>query len=316
MKRIFVLVMLLLLGLTLCSCNSDSSLKKEVQTLCPRNVFSRNGVDTVYHYSFDTKEGEVDMSSKKLYSIEQYDSLGNVIYYKGGYYPAIKGLDIVTYHYEIRDELNLPWNTTYTYKMEYRDSSLLKASMFDDNGKYVARIEKYVKDNVVEDSVYVRDRLIYVQHIVKDIEGRDSISRSYDNKYGNQLKLAEEKKSKYSQNGNVLREDFIRKSRSFLYEYDHKYDTSEGHYELSYDGIGRLIKSDYGGYVTTYTYDDKGNTIETITYSDYRKTKTLVKNDFYENGLTKSSYTFADMTICESYSEYEYVFYPYSTRNK
>lgn len=285
---------------------------KGPRALCPRNVYSRNGVDSVYHYTFDTKEGEVDMTSKRLYSVEQYDSLGNVIYFKGGHFPAIIGFDIATYHYEIRDELNLPWNTTYTYKMEYKDSTLIKASMFDDNGKYIARIEEYVKDNMVEDSVYVRDRLIYVKHIVKDKDGRDSISLSYDNKYGSQLKLAEEKKSKYSMNNNVLREDFVLKSRSFLYEYDHKYEKTEGIYELTYDERGQLIKSDYGGYVTSYVYDEKGNNIECTTYSDYRKTKTLYKSDFNDNGLTKNSFTFADMTICESYSEYEYVFYPYS----
>ena len=308
---VFTISLLFILGLSMFSCKSNIS-KEDTQALCPRNVYSRNGVETMYHYSFDTKEGVVDELSKKLFAVEKYDSLGNLIYYKGEHFPSLLGVDIVTYHYDIREELDLPWSTKYTYKMEYLDTIFTKASLFDDEGKYIARIEQHSKGNVVEDSVYVRDRLIFVSHIFKDTEGRDSVVLAYDNEFGKNLKLKEEERNTYVKNDTVLTQYYIRKSRDFLYNYNHKYETTKGVYVNTYNKKGQLLKGDYGGYVTTYTYDDRGFQVESVSSSDYRKTKHLSKNTYYDNGLLKNSYGYADMTICESYSEYEYDFYPYS----
>lgn len=294
------------------SCKNPVSTKNVEKALCPRNVYSRNGVETVYYYNFEAKEGEVDPTSKKLYSVERYDSLGNVIYYKGGYYPSVAGVDFSTFHYEVRSELDLSWDAEYTYKLEYNDTVFVKASLFDGDGNYIARVEQFVKDNSVIDSVFVRDRLIYVRKAFKDVKGRDSLILSYDNKYDRDLSLAEEERYSYVTSGNSVRTDYVRKSRDFDYKRTHKFETTKGSYETHYNESGQLIKGDYGGIWTSYTYDERGFNIESITGNDYRKTKTLYKSTFYDNGLYKNGYTYADMTVCTSYSEFEYTFYPYS----
>ena len=194
------------------SCKNPVSTKNVEKALCPRNVYSRNGVETVYYYNFEAKEGEVDPTSKKLDSVERYDSLGNVIYYKGGYYPSVAGVDFSTFHYEVSSELDLSWDAEYTYKLEYNDTVFVKASLFDGDGNYIARVEQFVKDNSVIDSVFVRDRLIYVRKAFKDVKGRDSLILSYDNKYDRDLSLAEEERYSYVTSGNSVRTDYVRKS--------------------------------------------------------------------------------------------------------
>ena len=313
MKQRFVFfVLLILLGLIVISCNNQPSSKAESPSLCPRNEYSRNGVETVYHYEYKTKEGVVDEFSKKLSSIEKYDSLGNVIYYKGNYYPNLHGVDISTYHYEVRRELDLPWDSEYTYKMEYSDTVFVKASLFDGSGKYIARVEQHCDGNTVNDSVYVRDRLIYVRNKWKDVSGRDSLIVSYDNEYDRKLSLAEEERLSYTKSGNVEITNYVTKSRDFLYSLNHRYETSKKSYQSSYDEKGRLVKSDYGTIWAEQTYDERGFVVETITGNKNEKNKTLYKATYYDNGLIKNSYGYADMTVCTSYSEYEYDFYPYS----
>ena len=108
------------------SCNNSPKSNGGSPARCQRNVYSKNGVETVYHYSYNTKEGVVDESSKYLYYMQKYDSLGNLVYYKGKYYPSLQDVDVSTYHYEIRNELDLSWDAKYTYKMEYNDTVFTK----------------------------------------------------------------------------------------------------------------------------------------------------------------------------------------------
>ena len=313
MKKIsFILLPFLYIISFAFSCKSNVSSKNDDRVLCPRNVYSRNGVETVYSYSYEAKEGEVDPTSKTLSSVEKYDSLGNVIYYKGRYYPSVKGVDLSTYHNEVRSELDLSWNTEYTYKLEYSDTVFVKASIFDSDGNYIARVEQIADGGVVNDSVYVRDRLIYVRKSFKDVKGRDSLILSFDNEYDRDLSLSEEERCSYITSGSVERTDYVRKSRDFFYQRNHKYETTKGSYERQYNERGQIIKGDYGGIWTSYTYDERGFNVETITGNDYRKTKTLQKATYYDNGLCKNNYSYADMTVCTSYSEFEYSFYPYS----
>ena len=293
------------------SCKNNANSKETVHMLCPRNIYSRNGVEIVYHYSYGTKEGEIDFSSKELYSIEKYDSLGNIIYYKGSYYPSITDVALSTYHYEIRKELDLPWNTTYTYKMEYQDTTFLKASLFDTEGTYIARIEKSIKENVVHDSVYVRDRLIYVKHIFKDVEGRDSLILSYD-EYRRKITLVEEEQKVYSKNGNTIREDYITKTKDIISRNPNKFDIRKGFSEFTYDEQGRVVAQNHGRIKRYAKYDERGFIVESIIENDFEKSKSLYKSTYYNNGLLKNSSGYADMSILESYSEYEYNYYKYS----
>ena len=290
------------------SCNSTVSSNAEQASLCPRNVYSRNGVVAVCRYSYSTKEGIIDTSSKILDTIEKYDSLGNVIYYKGPHYPKIDGVDFFDYHYEIRDELDLSWDATYTYKMEYNDTVFTKASLFDDEGKYIARIEQCVEGNRVADSIYIRNSVIYVRHTFRDKEGRDSLKISYDNEGYQELSFAEEEKHIYRMVGNVLIDDRIIKSRDLFFNINHKYTTSKGHGELTYDADGRLVKQVYGKLRTELKYDERGFVTESILSDEYNNSKTLTKSEYYDNGLLKNSYRYADMTICESYIVYEYTY--------
>lgn len=312
MKHLVLLFLFVILIFPSCNIAPVASLSP---SLCQRNVYSRNGVDSVLTYEYNAKEGVIDMSSKTLQSLVRYDSLGNITYYRGKYYPSIVDFADFVYHYEIRDELDLPWDMVYSYKMDYTDSTLNKASVFDESGRYIARIEESRHGNKVEDSVYVSNKVIYVRHIFKDTEMRDSVTVSYDNNYSRQLSLAEEEKSSFRKEGNTVYEKSIYKSRDIFFRQNHKYESHSSEYATTYDDYGRVIKivNLRDGGTTVYNRNENGQILETTTEMSYGNY--LYKHEYYENGLEKCSYRYQDGNVLLSYTEYEYSFHPYSKSN-
>lgn len=313
MKRSLILPLFLLLASNACNQNASSHIHKE---LCPRNEYSQNGVQTVRRYDYSSKNGEIDLSSRSLYYTEQYDSLGNLIYYKGKDSPAS-----VIYNYKsaIRDEMdyNPHKNDTFTYKMFYNDTTLIRTSLFDEAGEYFAKIEHFENPEYVSDSVYYKNRLVYVRSVIKDSFGRDSIECEYNNKYSIlKLELDSEKLHSYTllEDG-ILRDNIVIRSRGYDYSSTHRFHSSTMVSETKNDENGYLIYySINGNIIINITYDKEylySESIQTETYSNsHRQLKYTTER--YPNLLIKEQNTYDDLTIFSSRSEYEYDYYPYS----
>ena len=271
MEKIIVnSISLLLLSASIFSCVRNRA-TNETNSLCPRNVYSRNGVDSVMTYSFSTKEGQIDRNSKTLYSIERFDSLGNLIYYKGKDYPSVFDDAISDCHYQIIRVLDIGYDAISVYKIEYSDTVMMNAAYFNTDGKYVARIEHKKKDNQVTDSVFVYGRLCYVSLRYLDTQGRDSLRYEYDDEYSSKLELASQSNRTYEQlNDSTIRDYRKMKHREFQFRKNHKY------YESSF-------------------------------YIDNRDSH----YEYDERGLLQREFEYQDKTICKGYSEYEYTYHTY-----
>ena len=288
---------------------------KPVQSipLCDRNEYSRNGVACEMVYQYTATNGEFDLSSKTLYSTEKYDSLGNVIYYKGKDSPLC-----VSYaHYSaIRNALYEHKNDMFTYKMEYKDTVLTKVALFNESGEYFARIEHFIAGNEVTDSAYVLNRLVFVQKTFLDKQGRDSLRLTYNTENSMRVELAEKEESSYTDTEKgVQKETCIQYSRGYDYSRTHKFEKRTSTIERRFDEKGRLIYLNINGRsIQSITFDESGLKSECVAERRYsnEQTKSLYVTERYENGLRNMETLYADMTIPQRKTVHEYEFFTYS----
>lgn len=298
----------------LVSCSSNTQKQNNLVPLCQRNVFSRNGVSVSRMYSYKAKEGELDLSSKTLYATCKYDSLGNLVYYKGK-----NTLTILAYNQikAIEDALySKPNRESITYKMEYKDTNLIKVVLFDEKGDYFARIECKKDKYHREDSVYVNNRLVHVRKSIFDVNGRDSLCLEYEGKSWGDVELSEQKEYSYSllEDG-TIRQTVVFYSKGYDYSSKKKFDKTTTVSDSKYDDKGRLIFLSTDDRITqSIVYDESGLNYENVFESKYGTNKRvgLYKTECFENGLIKSQTTYQDKTILTEKTEYEYEFYPYS----
>ena len=313
MKKFYLFLTLFLFCLlTGISCKNAKT-NNETDLLCQRNVYSRNGVESVLTYDFSIIENEIDLQSKKLHSIERYDSLGNLIYYKGESYPYHLYEAFGASHDAILEGLGLPLYSGIisTYKFDYSDSTLRAIAYINEKGDCPARVVHKEDDSSLIDSVFIHDQLYYVHQILKDTRGRDSVDITYDRKYTVDMILESEIRSTYTQiNDTTERECYSYKDRDDDFgATNRKYNTSSDFVDRFYDSHGRMVG---------YTTSDGGSRI--LSYGKFGLESNEIRSPFLGNILTIYEYdrrgllmkeTTMDNSILQDYNEYEYSFYPY-----
>lgn len=317
MKRISFIVSGLLL--LMWGCNNENAIKDK--PLCPRNEYSRNGVDTVKVYTYKATMGKIDPSSRKLVEVYKYDSLGNVVYYRGNnpLFSSFNSLSLdkikkASYLSDLKTE-------DISVHFEYIDTTLLKIMLFNKEGRYFARIQHSVSPSCIEDSIYVNRALTLINRTMLNKEGKDSVIYEYT--YSNDRENLESKSEYfYSQlEDGTHRTHILIQYKGSFYEKDKKMQKTEVACNTRFDEKGRPIYQyqtmeglqDVVGHLT---YSDDGLSTEIITNAkstvfDEKYNYREVKNK-YKNGLPKDELTYQDMTIEDSKKEYKYTFYPYS----
>lgn len=279
------------------------------------SFYRKNRVKEAVKYSFGTKEGEVDRSTKEWISTTRFDSLGNVVYFKGKEEPELE--NFYNFNHDIRDELNLDWHSVLVYKMEYvKDTCLYKTAVFNDKGMYVAKIEHFATPNSIVDSVYVYNALCYVKRIDYDSLGRKSLEVIHDNLYTSDLSLKSRSSWKYSTiDEHTVRINYDDEYRDIFDPTQSKYRSVSSQFDRKYNDAGRIIyqidESGHDEYFSTYNKDGfkieyihKNTNPDSIFKGSKRFTTT-----YYNNNLIRSKSVYSDMAILTSYSEYEYKYY-------
>ena len=321
MKRIATVLMLAML-VVFASCKEERKTNTNVPVLCDRNEYSRNGVDSVYEYRYSTKDGVIDSSSKVLYSVRQYDSLGSVIYYKGKGSPIIPRIhDFIHCHLRIMDEYcksqgTLPYSETAmkfvsTYKFDYIDTLLTKISYFNSDGDYYARIDHFDNGKSVADSLYINGKLSYALLQFYDEQGRDSLWLRYDDEVSSNLSFLWQVGFSYEQlNDSIVREYRRQKYRGWDYKKTHRYQTSSSYNDVTYNDEGKMVYAinKTGDSYSRYSYDSRGFKTESVSVSGYLKTKDRSVFEYNDYGLLLREYEYVDMTVLDEVIEYKYTY--------
>lgn len=308
MKTKFLFLSSMLIVLAVMSCKNATEVNEV--PLCQRNVFSKNGVDTVKVYKYEGKMGEIDFNSKHLDEILVFDSLGNVVFYEGDGSDFFKPS---SYCYEIGAYLERYLDRRFVLKPEYSDTSLIKVSVFEKSGEYIARIEHVETAIEKNDKIYVKDLQIFENKVLLDRNGRDSICYVYKLHKG-KLQLEEKTENKYA----VL-EDGTERNSWISYYRDifnpSKFETITGFLEELRDEKGRRVSLNASDKLKgSFSYSEDGLFEEEIfqnLFEGKNKTDKWV-SQYYKNGLLKIKTKYSDMTIASEQIEYEYSFYPYS----
>lgn len=288
---------------------TSCSPKSPVQ-LCQRNDYSRNGVKSVRAYTFRAVNGEVDLSSKRYDYIEQFDSLGNIIYAKG---ERLSG-DIFAY-YDGRIEHICYKKFLLTYKPEYKDTLLVNTSVFDEDGSYIARIDHFENQSCTIDSLYMTT-IQSASMTLRDSCGRDSVSVIYSKRYGGTMELERRDEYSYTQLENGLTR-FVQKMKTRDDQKKGKYNERILRRDEEYNENNQLVRAHYEFGVTkgviTYEYDDNRLIAERFDgQSFFGKTSTAKIIEYQDNGLIKSISEYVDGTVLNRKTVFEYDYYPYS----
>lgn len=288
---------------------ASCSPKTPVQ-LCQRNDYSRNGVKSVKAYTFRASNGDVDLTSKRYDYIEQFDSLGNIIYANGEHLSG----DIIA-HYDARIENFCYKKFLLTYKPEYKDTLLVKTSVFDEDGSYIARIDHFEDHSCTIDSLYMTT-IQSVTMSLRDSRGRDSVSVIYSKRYGGTMELESRHEYSYTQLENGLTR-LVLKMKTRDEQKKGKYDERILRRDEEYNENGQIVRALYELGVTkgviTYEYDDNRLIAERFDgQSFFGKTNTAKIIEYQDNGLIKSISNYVDGTVLKSKTVFEYEYYPYS----
>lgn len=282
----------------------------EGDRLCSRNEYSINGVASYTSYEYRAKEGEIDFSSQQLYEFEKFDSLGNVIYHNGQYYPNIEHGEMSNYHYAIRDAVGLSIGAKISYKLQYVDSTLSSIFAFDEDGDYIGRVEHTEKGRYYVDSVYSRSGLIYIRELYTNINGRDSVSLDYQKGKGNVMYLAEKNTYTYT---SVNDSTEIREWKM----YEPPYGSTKIRLYLEdnttdiYNKNGDLISRCSDSMNIHREINDAHKPLSITTYNNNRKSTRYTEFTYNELGLEISSKIYID-GVLDIVHENQYTFYDYS----
>lgn len=291
----------LLMALAVISCKNKTEVKNA--QLCQRNEFSKNGVDSVREYKYSAKMGKIDPSTKTLYATYKYDSLGNLVYFKGK-----DPLVFIPYEYveTIRNYYYEPKTEPFTYKLDYTDTILNKIAVFDNSGDYIARIQHFDSDGYKSDSIFVNNHLEFIKESYLNTEGKDSLIISYKTSpKGMIIENREEHLYSRLENGLERREvKTTSKDGSQLNLY----------FDVKSDEKGRMVYGESDWIVATATYSDNG-LVEEYNRETHLLGKTEISREVierYKNGLIKVKKEYSDKTIESGKTDYSYSFYPYS----
>lgn len=332
---IFSIVMISLLE----SCSNTV----ETKELCQNNVFSINGVDTLFVYEYGVKNGQVDSTTKKLKYKQKYDSLGNIIYYNGEYYPDLYNVGLTDFRFGVLGKYIESSGRPLTYKIEYQDTIPKIVYIFNENGDYVARLEHNVTDTIITDSIYDKNGLIGRKEIKFDKKGRIVYEAIYDDEYSKgKITLEKRESTTYTDEGNKTTSISETIERDFAYKFNHKYENSKFvsetwhnekgqiakvsntyfYYEIKYneasqkEEILEIDKSDNSKCIIQYEYFSNGYILNRTILKDGNRQHHSIKHENYSNNLNKCETKLIDNNICNGYTEWVYTFYPYSPNHK
>lgn len=315
----------------------------EIKELCQNNVFSINGVDTLFVYEYGVKNGQVDSTTKKLRYKQKYDSLGNIIYYNGKYYPDLYNVGLTDFRFGVLGAYIESSGRPLTYKIEYQDTIPTIISIFNENGDYVARLEHHVTDTIITDSIYDKNGLIGRKEIKFDNKGRIVYEAVYDDEDSKgKITLKSRESTTYTDEGNKTTRISETIERDFFKRSIHGYKTSKfvsesclnekgqivnisstySDDEIKYNEVSKVVeitgihKLENKKYKIQYKYLPNGYIWQMTVMQGSSKQFHSVKHENYSNNLNKSETKLIDNNICDGYTEWVYTFYPYSPNHK
>lgn len=289
------------MALAALSCKNAAEVKEA--PLCQRNEFSKNGVDSVREFTYTAKLGKIDPNTRKLYATYKYDSLGNLVYYKGG-----NPLVFIPYVYveTIRDYYYTPKTEPFTYKLDYVDTILNKIAVFDNNGDYIARIQHFESVGYKSDSIFVNNTLGFIKETFLNTDGKDSITISYKPSLKG-IEIQERVENSYSHI-----EDGLERITTRITNKDGSVLIIDS--DVKFDERGRNVYAKTDFLEGTATFSDDG-LLEEYNRESHLLGKTEISREVierYKNGLIKVKKEYSDRTIESGKKEYSYTFYPYS----